>query len=129
MTHPIMFDDADPGLALVRRITLALPEAQEKVSHGRPAFFTTKVFARFGGSVRLGPGEFERHKASVMVLPDAADEPALRQDARFWTPAYLGPRGWLGVDLDAFEDGELAELIDASYRRTAPARLVRRLDG
>ena len=94
--HPVMFRDDDPLLAVVRRHALALPEAQEKVSHGRPAFFTTKVFAYFGGSVRRGPGEFERHDAAVMVLPDAADEPAQRQDPRFWTPAYLGPSGGSG---------------------------------
>mgnify|MGYP000905536932 FL=1 len=126
--HPVMFRDDDPLLAVVRRHALALPEAQEKVSHGRPAFFTTKVFVYFGGSVRRGPGEFERHDAAVMVLPDAADEPAQRQDPRFWTPAYLGPSGWLGIDLADLDETELAELLDASYRRTAPSRLVRRLD-
>ncbi|WP_331709487.1 MmcQ/YjbR family DNA-binding protein [Microbacterium oleivorans] len=126
--HPLMFRDDDPLLALVRRHALALPEAGEKVSHGRPTFFTTKVFAYFGGSVRRGPGDFERHDAAVMILPDRDDEPALRQDPRFWTPAYLGPSGWLGIDLDETDETELAELLDASYRRTAPARLVRRLD-
>ena len=123
-----MFRDDDPVLAIVRRHALSLPEAKEKVSHGRPAFFTTKVFAYFGGSVRRGPGDFERHDAAVMILPDRDDEPALRQDPRFWTPAYLGPSGWLGIDLDDTDENELAELLDASYRRTAPARLVRRLD-
>ena len=41
----------------------------------------------------------------------------------------LGPSGWLGLDLDAHSDWiELAELLDASYRVTAPRRLVRELD-
>ena len=44
MAHPIMFDDADAMLGRVRDPALALPEAGEKVSHGRPAFFTQKVF-------------------------------------------------------------------------------------
>ncbi|MEW1835695.1 MmcQ/YjbR family DNA-binding protein [Microbacterium sp. NPDC079995] len=127
--HPQMFHDDDPLLALIRRHALALPDAHEKVSHGRPAFFTTKVFAYFSGSVRRSPGDFERHDAAVMILPDRDDEPALRQDPRFWSPAYLGPSGWLGIDLAATDETELAELLDASYRRTAPARLVRRLDG
>ena len=52
MAHPLMFDDADPLLARVREIALALPEAAEKITHGRPTFFTTKVFAYFGGSPR-----------------------------------------------------------------------------
>ena len=51
-SHPIMFDDTDPVLARVREIALALPEAAEKVTHGRPTFFTAKVFAYYGGSPR-----------------------------------------------------------------------------
>jgi len=126
--HPIMFEDDDPLLARVRSIALALAEADEKISHGRPAFFTQKVFCYFGGSVR-DDQEWIAHDAAIMVRPDPADEPALRQDPRFWVPAYLGPSGWLGIDLDDDTDWqEIAELIDASYRVTAPQRLVRELD-
>jgi len=45
-------------------------------------------------------------------------------------PAYLGPSGWLGIDLDERTDlDEVAELLEESYRATAPARLVAELDG
>jgi predicted DNA-binding protein (MmcQ/YjbR family) len=129
MSHPIMFDQGDPLLARVRSIALALPEAAEKISHGRPIFFTQKTFCLFGGSRRID-GEWVLHDAAVVIRPDPDDEPALRQDDRFWVPAYLGPSGWLGLDLDAATDWqEVAELIDASYRVTAPRRLVRELDG
>ncbi|MCT9819696.1 MmcQ/YjbR family DNA-binding protein [Microbacterium sp. W1N] len=129
MSHPLMFDDADPLLRRLRRIARALPGASEKISHGRPTFYTTKVFAYFGGSQRID-GKWIRRDAAVLVLPDPLDEPALRQDPRFWVPAYLGPAGWLGIDVDAGADwSEIAELVDASYRRTAPARLVRELEG
>ena len=47
-----MFDADDPLLARLRGICLAFPDAAEKVSHGRPNWFTTKVFAVFGGSVK-----------------------------------------------------------------------------
>ena len=128
MAHPIMFHEDDPLLARVRAIALALPESDEKISHGRPAFFSQKVFCYFGGSVRIDE-EWIAHDAAVMVRPDPADDPALRQDARFWVPAYLGPSGWLGIDLDEDTDWqEIGELIDASYRVTAPRRLVRELD-
>lgn len=128
VTHPIMFDPGDPLLARVRAIGLALPEADEKVSHGRPALFTQKVFAYFGGSQRID-GEWVAHDAAIVVHPDPDDEPALRQDPRFWVPAYLGPAGWLGIDLDGDTDWqEVAELIESSYRVTAPRRLVRELD-
>jgi hypothetical protein len=128
MAHPIMFDEDDPLLARVRDVALALPEADEKISHGRPAFFTQKVFCYFGGSVRSDE-EWIAHDAAIMVRPDPDDEPALRQDARFWVPAYLGPSGWLGIDLDDDTDWqEITELVDASFRVTAPRRLVRELD-
>ena len=128
MPHPLMFSSDDPLLARVRRIALALPEADEKVSHGRPAFFTQKVFCYFGGSVRVD-GEWVAHDAAIMVRPDPDDDPALRQDQRFWEPAYLGPSGWLGIDLtDDTDWQEIAELLDASYRMTAPRRLVEELD-
>jgi len=128
VAHPIMFDEDDPILARVRAIALGLPGAGEKVSHGRPHFFTKRTFCIFGGSQRID-GEWVAHDAALLIKPDPADEPALRQDPRFWIPAYLGPSGWLGLDLDA--NGawdEVAELIDASYRVTAPVTLVRQLD-
>lgn len=127
MAHPQMFDDDDPYLARVRALALARPEASEKISHGRPAFHTVKVFAYYGGSQRID-GEWVQHEHAVMVQPDPGDAPALQQSARFWVPAYLGASGWLGLDLDDDTDwGEIAELLDASYRVTAPARLVRAL--
>ncbi|HWK78629.1 MmcQ/YjbR family DNA-binding protein [Microbacterium sp.] len=128
MAHPLMFSPDDPLLARVRAIALTFPEAAEKVSHGRPAFFTQKVFCYFGGSVRID-GDWVAHDAGIMVRPDAEDDPALRQDPRFWVPAYLGPSGWLGIDLDDDTDWqEITELIDASYRVTAPRRFVADLD-
>ncbi len=128
MAHPVMFDESDPLLARVRTIALALPEADEKVSHGRPAFFTQKVFIYFGGSQRIDD-EWVAHDAAIMVRPEPDDAPALRQDPRFWVPAYLGPSGWLGLDLGGDTDwDEIAELVDASYRVTAPRRLVRLMD-
>ena len=128
MAHPQMFDDNDPVLARVRELALALPDAGEKVSHGRPAFFTTKVFAYYGGAVKVD-GEWVQHEQSVMLLPDPADLEALRQDERFFVPAYLGPSGWIGLDLDDRSDfDEVAELLEDSYRRTAGVRRVARLD-
>lgn len=128
MAHPIMFRHDDPHLARVRAIALALPEAEEKISHGRPTFYTQKVFCYYGGSVRIDQ-EWIAHDAAIMVRPDPDDDPALRQDQRFWVPAYLGPSGWLGIDLDDDTDWrEIGELIDASYRVTAPRRLVQELD-
>ncbi len=128
MTHPRMFDDLDPFLAQVRHIALGLPGAAEKVSHGRPAFFTTKVFAYYGGSVKVD-GAYVQHSQSLMVRLDPDERTALMSDPRSFAPAYLGPSGWLGVDLDEPDWVEVGELIEASYRRTAPRTLVAELEG
>ena len=133
MAHPVMFEDSDPYLIRLREICLALPEAQEKVSHGRPNYFTKKVFAGYGAVIR-GDHDPEPYARSVVFLPDAADRPALLDDDRVFEPAYLGPYGWLGFDLGSAGSvarvawDEVAELVDASYRLTAPTRLVRELD-
>lgn len=132
MAHPQMYDDDDPLLARVREIALGFPDSAEKVGHGRPTFFTTRVFCYFGGSEKR-PGGHVRHDACVLVLPDAGERPALLQDERFFSPAYLGPAGWVGFDLPALDAdadawAEVGELVDASYRNTAGVRRVKRLD-
>lgn len=127
MTHPRMFDDADPILARVRELAFALPEAQEKVSHGQPAFFTGKVFAYYGGTPRGTDGP--RHNQSVLVRADRHEQEAIRQLPGGFEPAYLGPYGWSGVDLEAHTDWQfIAELLEDSYRLTAPRRLMEMLD-
>lgn len=128
MAHPRMFDPDDPLLARVRDLALALPGADEKESHGHPAFFTKKVFAYYGASTRID-GVWTEHAQSIVILPRPDERRALEADGRFWVPAYLGPSGWLGFDIDARTDfDEVAELLEESFRVTAPARLVAALD-
>lgn len=132
MPHPIMFRDDDPVLARVREIALAFPGAHEKVSHGRPAFFVTKMFLMYGGSVKPPmKGDYLQYPQSVLIKADASDRAALEQDRRFFYPAYLGPSGWLGLDLTVttkVDWDEVGELIDASFRLTAPKKLVKQLN-
>jgi predicted DNA-binding protein (MmcQ/YjbR family) len=128
MAHPKMFSDEDPYLARVRTLAAELPESAEKVSHGRPAFYTRRVFAYYGGSHR-DDGAWVEHGHSLVVLPDPEDRRALLDDERTYVPAYLGPSGWVGLDLDEGTDwAEVAELLDASYRMTAPKRAIDQLD-
>jgi len=127
--HPTVFRGGDPGLAELRAIALAYPAAYEKVSHGRPSFFVTKMFAVYGGSTRQ-TGEMTRVDHCVMVKVDDADRAALERDERFFYPAYVGGSGWLGLDFSVapVDWDEVGELVDASYRLVAPARLVGELD-
>jgi hypothetical protein len=130
MAHPVMFHDDDPGLAELRKICLGFPGAEEKVSHGRPTFRAGKIFAVFGGSEKLSPGNHRQVPSALIVLPDPGDLPALDQDERFFVPAYYGPYGWRALDLAApdVDRAEVAELVDASYRMVAPKRLIAELD-
>ena len=49
---------------------------------------------------------------------------------RFYLPAYIGPRGWFGMRLDGgrVHWREVAEIVERSYRLTAPKTLVEKLD-
>jgi predicted DNA-binding protein (MmcQ/YjbR family) len=123
-----MFDDDDPVLGRLRQLALAFPDAAEKVSHGIPAFYTTKVFAYYGGSVKVGDGH-QRHSSSVLVLADPVEAPALLDSPATFFPMYLGVSGWVGIDLvDTTDWSEIGELVETSYRLTAGVRRVRRLN-
>ena len=61
-----------------------------------------------------------------MPAPDDLD--AIEQDERFFVPAYWGPYGWRAIDLDDADWGEVAELVEDSFRLTAPKKLVAELD-
>lgn len=123
-----MFDEDDRVLGRLRSVALALPDAAEKVSHGIPAFYTTKVFAYYGGSVKVDDG-YERHSYSVLVLADPVERPALLDSPGAYFPMYLGVSGWVGLDLaDTTDWAEITELVETSYRLTAGVRRVKRLD-
>lgn len=133
MPHPQMYEDDDPVLARVRELALAMPAAQLKVSHGRPAFWTAprgKAFAYYGGSHKVDD-VWVQHEQSLMVLLETDEREALLDDPRVFVPGYLGGSGWLGLDLPDAEAGgwdEVSELIDSSYRRTAAKKLVAELN-
>jgi predicted DNA-binding protein (MmcQ/YjbR family) len=48
---------------------------------------------------------------------------------RCYLPAYIGPRGWLGFRLDRrpVDWREVRELVEHSYRLTAPKSVLARL--
>jgi hypothetical protein len=66
----------------------------------------------------------------VVVKPDEEERRALLEDERFFEPAYVGASGWVGLNLRVGTPdwAEIRELVDASYRNTAPKRLISVLD-
>lgn len=125
MAHPKMYSDDDPLLIRLRSLCLAFPEATEKEAHGRPTFRCGRIFAYYG----QGQSGYPR-PSSIQVLPESGEREALLADARFYVPSYIGPYGWVGIDLSGHEPDwqEIAELLDGSYRRIAPQRCVATLD-
>ncbi len=120
--HPEVVDPQHPLVVRLREICLRYPEAVEVTVWGRPTFRAgKKIFAVAGSSMAV--------PLSMVFKPDPDDEPALRQDARIFSPPYFGPSGWLALELDRVEDwAEVAELVDASYRRVALVRQLKALD-
>jgi predicted DNA-binding protein (MmcQ/YjbR family) len=112
-----MYDDADPLLADVRRVCLALPEAVEIEAWGQPTFRAGpkgKMFAIFAGE-------------GLIFKPEPAERDALTTDERFSVPAYYGPSGWLALELSTPDWTEIAELVETSYRQVALKRQVKEL--
>ena len=72
-------------------------------------------------------GELVLRDRAVSVLLEDDERRALLDEGAF-SPAYTGPSGWVAIDLDAVDDARLGELLDASFRVTAPTRLVRELE-
>ena len=123
--------DAAAHLLQVRRLALAFPGAEERLSHGRVTFRARLIFGVFSGMTKATPTTpVRQYPSSVLVKVDPAESTALSQDPRFFLPAYYGPAGWLGLDLEAapVDWQEVAELLDMSYREVAGPRLVARLD-
>jgi hypothetical protein len=108
-------------------ICLALPEAVRE-DQGPHASFRVgkKVFVYYlndhhcdgivGFCCKALPGDNERLIAS--------------NPRKFYMPAYVGPRGWVGLRLDrpTVDWGEVTELVRLSYLQTAPKKLVRLMD-
>src|SRR5262245_39962854 len=99
-------DRKDDGTQLqrLRRLCLSIPGATEKISHGEPTFFTpNRVFAMFANN-HHGDG----HVAVWLpVGPGVAD--ALIEEAPliYFRPPYVGPAGWIGLEMAKVGDDRL----------------------
>ena len=109
----------DDALERLRAICLPYPEAAETGGVGSPSFkVRDKIFAM------RHPHE-ERSSVWFKAPPGAQHDLIQAQPNRFFTPPYVGHRGWVGAWLDDATDWDfLAHLIEQSYRMTAPKRLL-----
>ena len=119
-------DQPNDPLAEVRRLCLALPDVNERLSHGSPTFFIRdkKTFVMFVDD-HHGDGIVGIWCAAPVGVQEVlvAEEPH-----RFFRPPYVGHRGWIGVRLDRDPDyDELALIVEEAFKTVAPKTLVARL--
>jgi len=120
---------ATTAFAKLKAICFALPEATEVNFGGHensPTFrVRDKIFAMYQND-HHGDGKI----AVWCKAPPGAQEVIVGSDPdRFFKPPYVGPKGWIGVRLDRPVDwDQLADLIEESYRMTAPKRLLKQLE-
>jgi predicted DNA-binding protein (MmcQ/YjbR family) len=117
----------DRRLIRLAGICLALPEATRE-SYGDHASFSVrkKKFVYYLDN-HHGDGIVS---VCVRTVPRQHEVLLDSDPVRFYLPAYIGPRGWVGLRLDrgAIDWHEVADLVTDSYRLVAPRRLAAQLD-
>jgi predicted DNA-binding protein (MmcQ/YjbR family) len=100
----------------------SFPETEEFVSHGSPTFRVRgKIFAGYTinhhGDCRV---------ALVLMAPRGAQAAFTKmQPQAYFVPPYVGPKGWLGIELDKGLGWEtIREHVGEAYEMVAPRELV-----
>jgi hypothetical protein len=107
---------------VVREVCLSFPEAEEVVSHGSPNFRVRgKTFASYVVN-HHGDGRV----ALWLNAPTGSQDHYVKSEPKhFFVPAYVGPRGWLGVHLDkGLPWQRVAALVRQAYEKVAPRVLA-----
>lgn len=107
----------------IRKICLSFPEAEERPfgGHTAPSFrVRDKLFVIISEDTTA---------LTCKARPGVQEALVSSDPERFFVPAYVGHKGWVGARLDVDQDwDEIAELAEESYRMTAPKKLVATLD-
>ena len=118
----------DHVIAQVRDLAMALPEADEVVSHGMPCFgiIKGKKFA-YVSSDHHGDG-----KVALLVKISGVEEQVMLIDSdadRYYRPPYFGD-GWIGIRLDLGDTDwdHIGEWLSKSWRAVAPRKLAAMMD-
>jgi hypothetical protein len=108
-------------LRRLRRICASLPETTEKLSHGEPTFFVRKkVYAMFANN-HHGDGHIA---VWIPAAPGHQEMLVNTFPAKYFRPPYVGVRGWVGIELAAVDDEELAGHVVDAWRLVAPKKLT-----
>jgi hypothetical protein len=116
----------DTRLTKLTKIALALPETSRTLMGEHATFLVRKkVFAYFLN---------DHHGDSIVSiccrsLPGDNKRLAEGDAKRFYLPAYIGPRGWVGLRLDfgKVDWDEVGEFLRGGYVLAAPKTLAARV--
>lgn len=110
-----------PRVAEYRAFVLSLPEAKEEIKWGSPHFTVQ-------GKIFSGLSEDEGdYYSGVVVNPELAA--SLVDDVLFSVAPYTGRYGGITMNVSKVPVEQARELVRMSYCRSAPARLVKLLEG
>lgn len=115
-SRPAARKDDGTQVKRLRRLCLSIPGTTEKISHGEPTFFTPKrVFAMFANN-HHGDGH-----VAVWLPAGPGVQDALVEEAPqiYFRPPYVGPAGWIGVELSRVDDDWLGSLIREAFQLMA----------
>jgi len=113
----------DRRLVRLTKICLALPEATRWYDGQHAGFLVRKRMFAYFLNDHHGDGIVA---VSCKVVPGDNDALCSAQPKRFYLPAYVASKGWVGLRLDVGEIDwdEVSELIRGSYLLIAPKRLA-----
>jgi hypothetical protein len=106
--RPLSKKDA-PIAQRLREVCLEFPEANERTSHGEPTWFAGKgkVFAMLDNHHHGSP-----FLSVWLPMPLGVQQALIDSDAaRFFSPPYVGVKGWVGVRLDGLRDWKRLQLL------------------
>lgn len=108
-------------IAKMRKLCLALPEADEARSFGNPVWRVGRK--SFAVLYDYGDG------LTVSFWVGVERQGPLEMDPRISIPPYTGSKGWIALDVrKPVNDDELADFLIESYRHFAPRRAIARLE-
>lgn len=118
-------DDPKAVHARVGKLASALPQVEEKISHGSPCWRVAdkRMFAYFW---------HDHHgddRTAVLVKTRGIEEQEMLIDLDpdiYFKPPYLGPSGWVGIRLDQphTDWDQVEHRLRESWRMAAPAKLA-----
>lgn len=108
--------------AAVRELCLAFPDVEEFESHGSPNFRARrgKVFAVWALN-HHGDG----HVGLWLATPALEQSRLLASSKHLFKPPYVGPSGWIGIELNTGVSWKrVIELVAMAYANASPPKLV-----